>query len=58
MRSLLLGGPAEARRHVGGDAAVMGYCFGEAAVLELARSLGVVISAPWYYTGVALRLRI
>ena len=38
MRSLLLGGLAEARRHVGGDAVVMGYCFGGAAVLELARS--------------------
>ncbi len=38
MRSLVLGGLAEARRQVGGDVVVMGYCFGGAAVLELARS--------------------
>jgi len=38
MRSLLLGGLAEAQRHAGGDTVVMGYCFGGAAVLELARS--------------------
>ncbi len=38
MRSLLLGGLAEARRRLGGDTVVMGYCFGGAAVLELARS--------------------
>jgi dienelactone hydrolase len=38
MRALVLGGLAEARK--GGDAetAVMGYCFGGAATLELARS--------------------
>ena len=38
MRSLILGGLAEARRQGGGEAVVMGYCFGGAAVLELARS--------------------
>lgn len=38
MRALLLGGLAEARKMGGGDAVVMGYCFGGAAVLELARS--------------------
>jgi dienelactone hydrolase len=38
MRSLILGGIAEARKLNGGPAVVMGYCFGGAAVLELARS--------------------
>jgi dienelactone hydrolase len=38
MRSLLLGGLAEAQERSGGDAIVMGYCFGGGAVLELARS--------------------
>lgn len=38
MRELILAGLAEARRLGGGDAVVMGYCFGGAAVLELARS--------------------
>lgn len=38
MLSLVLGGLAAAQRQVGGDAVVMGYCFGGAAVLELARS--------------------
>lgn len=38
MRALILGGLAEARKLGGGDAVVMGYCFGGAAVLELARS--------------------
>lgn len=38
MRSLILGGLAEARKLNGGPAVVMGYCFGGAAVLELARS--------------------
>lgn len=38
MRSLLLAGLAEAQKKSGGDAVVMGYCFGGAAVLELARS--------------------
>lgn len=38
MRSLLLAGLAEAQRQVGGDTVVMGYCFGGAGVLELARS--------------------
>jgi len=38
MRRLILAGLAEARRLGGGDAGVMGYCFGGAATLELARS--------------------
>ena len=38
MRSLLLGGLATAREHSSGPAVVMGYCFGGAAVLEMARS--------------------
>ncbi len=38
MRSLILGGLAEARKVNSGSAVVMGYCFGGAAVLELARS--------------------
>lgn len=38
MRSLLLGGLDAARKLSGGKTVVMGYCFGGAAVLELARS--------------------
>ena len=38
MRGLILGGLAEARKLNGGPAVVMGYCFGGAAALELARS--------------------
>ena len=38
MRSLILGGLAEARKTADGKAVVMGYCFGGAATLELARS--------------------
>lgn len=38
MRSLMLGGLAEARKDRDGKTIVMGYCFGGAAVLELARS--------------------
>lgn len=38
MRSLILAGLAEARKLGGGSAVVMGYCFGGAATLELARS--------------------
>lgn len=38
MRKLLLAGLAEARKDGGGEAVVMGYCFGGAAALELARS--------------------
>lgn len=38
MRSLILASLAEARRLGAEDAVVMGYCFGGAAVLELARS--------------------
>ena len=38
MRRLILAGLNQARRLGGGDAVVMGYCFGGAAVLELARS--------------------
>jgi len=38
MRTLILAGLDEARRLGGGDAVVMGYCFGGAATLELARS--------------------
>ena len=38
MRTLILAGLAEARKESGGKAVVMGYCFGGAAVLELARS--------------------
>jgi dienelactone hydrolase len=38
MRGLILAGLNEARQRGGGDTVVMGYCFGGAAVLELARS--------------------
>jgi dienelactone hydrolase len=38
MRTRILAGLEEARRLGGGDAVVIGYCFGGAAVLELARS--------------------
>ncbi len=38
MRSLILGGLAEARKLSNQSAVVMGYCFGGAATLELARS--------------------
>lgn len=38
MRALILGGLAEARKTAGGKTVVMGYCFGGAATLELARS--------------------
>jgi dienelactone hydrolase len=38
MRSLLQGGLAEAQKLSSGNTVVMGYCFGGAAVLELARS--------------------
>ena len=38
MRALLMGGMAEAKRQFKGDTVVMGYCFGGAAVLEMARS--------------------
>jgi dienelactone hydrolase len=38
MRSLLLGGLAEAQKRSQGDIVVMGYCFGGTATLELARS--------------------
>lgn len=38
MRSLLMGGYAAARERASGPAVVMGYCFGGAAVLEMARS--------------------
>jgi len=38
MRSLILGGLEEARKSSPGKAVVMGYCFGGAASLELARS--------------------
>ena len=38
MRSLILGGLAEAQKQSKGKVVVMGYCFGGAAVLELARS--------------------
>jgi len=38
MRSLILGGLDEARTTSSGKAVVMGYCFGGAATLELARS--------------------
>jgi dienelactone hydrolase len=38
MRKLILGGLAEARKAGDQEAVVMGYCFGGAAVLELARS--------------------
>ncbi|GBF25114.1 hypothetical protein MnTg02_00143 [bacterium MnTg02] len=38
MRNLILGGLKEARKTSGGKAVVMGYCFGGAATLELARS--------------------
>lgn len=38
MRSLILGGLAEARKERDGKTVVMGYCFGGAATLELARS--------------------
>jgi len=38
MRERLLGGLAQARAMDGGEAVVIGYCFGGAAALELARS--------------------
>jgi dienelactone hydrolase len=38
MRGLILGGLAEARKMSSAPAVVMGYCFGGAATLELARS--------------------
>ena len=38
MRTLILGGLAEAHKLSSGPAVVMGYCFGGAATLELARS--------------------
>ncbi|MEQ8321233.1 MAG: dienelactone hydrolase family protein [Rhodospirillales bacterium] len=38
MRTLILAGLDEARKMNGGKAVVMGYCFGGAATLELARS--------------------
>ena len=38
MKTLILAGLAEARKSYGGKAVVMGYCFGGAATLELARS--------------------
>lgn len=38
MRSLLLAGLAEARKNGDSEAVVIGYCFGGAAALELARS--------------------
>lgn len=38
MRALILAGLDEARKSYGGKAVVMGYCFGGAATLELARS--------------------
>jgi len=38
MRTLILGGLAEARKDGDEEVMVMGYCFGGAAVLELARS--------------------
>lgn len=38
MRGLILGGLLEARKMSDGPAVVMGYCFGGAATLELARS--------------------
>jgi dienelactone hydrolase len=38
MRALILGGLAEARKASDGETVVMGYCFGGAATLELARS--------------------
>lgn len=38
MRSLIRGGLEEARKGSDGEAVVMGYCFGGAATLELARS--------------------
>lgn len=38
MRTLILAGLAEARKMNKGKAVVMGYCFGGAATLELARS--------------------
>lgn len=38
MRALMLGGLAAAQRKSGGNSVVIGYCFGGAATLELARS--------------------
>jgi dienelactone hydrolase len=49
MRSLILGGLDKARSLGGGDAVVMGYCFGGAAVLELARS-GKAMNVKGYAT--------
>jgi len=49
MRARILAGLAEARRRGGGEAVVMGYCFGGAATLELARS-GQAESVAGYAT--------
>lgn len=49
MRARLIGGLEEARRQSGGDAVVMGYCFGGAATLELARS-GMADNVAGYVT--------
>ena len=49
MRSLILGGLAEARKSSPGKACVMGYCFGGAASLELARS-GMAADISGYAT--------
>jgi dienelactone hydrolase len=49
MRSLILAGLSEARTRTGQAAVVMGYCFGGAAVLELARS-GMAENVKGYAT--------
>lgn len=49
MRNLILGGLKEARKANSGKAVVMGYCFGGAATLELARS-GKAMNVAGYAT--------
>ena len=53
MRALILGGLEEARAGGGGRAVVMGYCFGGAAALELARSgeAGNVVGYATFHGG-------
>lgn len=55
MRTLILAGLDEARKASGGETVVMGYCFGGAAVLELARSgkAGDVAGYATFHGGLA-----
>lgn len=55
MRTLLLGGLAEAQKQSAGKTVVIGYCFGGAAALELARSgkAGKVVGYATFHGGLA-----